>query len=45
MKKQPKKTLVLHRKKNLGGPVAQRLGAGHVKSVGQQRDVNGPDPA
>ena len=44
-KKQPKRILVLHRKKNLGGPVAQNTSAGPVKSVGQYRDQNGPDPA
>ena len=38
------KTLVLHRKKNLGGPVAQKTTKGHVKGVGQYRDQNGPSP-
>lgn len=43
--KKQKRILVLHRKKNLGGPVAQRTTAGPVKSVGQYRDQNGPQPA
>ena len=43
--KRQKRVLVLHRKKNLNGPVAQRLKTGHVKSVGQFRDQNGPNPA
>lgn len=43
--KKPSRILVLHRKKNLGGPVAQKTSAGSVKSVGQYRDQNGPAPA
>lgn len=43
--KPQKRILVLHRKKNLGGPFPQRLKSGYVKSVGQFRDQNGPNPA
>lgn len=43
--KKQQRILVLHRKKNLGGPIPQRLKSGHVKSVGQFRDQNGPNPA
>jgi hypothetical protein len=44
-KKASKRTLVMHRKKGLCGPIAQKLPNGHVKSVGQHRDQNGPAPA
>lgn len=43
--KPQKRVLVLHRKKNLGGPVAQSTTKGKIKSVGQFRDQNGPNPA
>ncbi len=43
--KPQRRILVLHRKKNLGGPIPQRTTAGYLKSVGQFRDKNGPNPA
>ena len=47
MAKQKQKTrvLVMHRKKGVTGPVAQRTKNNHVKGVGSYRDQNGPSPA